>query len=218
MPQGAPSERDQGGFNWLTQYYAARGYVVLQPNFRGAGTYGDAWYLTNSLKSWDTAVSDVVASGKWLVSSGMADPTKLAIVGWSYGGYAALQSVSVDPTVFKAIVAIAPVSDLSAVVGEHGSWSKYLVPPTFMPGGADMEKESPISHVDKFKQPVMLFHGTFDRNVAVDESTKLAAALKAAGAPCTSSPTRTTITLSRILRCAPTCCARVMPFSARPSG
>ncbi len=184
MPQGAPSERDPGGFNWLAQYYAARGYVVLQPNFRGAGAYGDAWYLTNTLKSWDTAVSDVVASGKWLVSSGMADPTKLAIVGWSYGGYAALQSVSVDPTVFKAIVAIAPVSDLSALVGEHGSWSKFLVAPTFTPGGADMDKESPLSHVDKFKQPVMLFHGTFDRHVAVDESTRLAAALKGAGAPC----------------------------------
>jgi dienelactone hydrolase len=183
MPQGAPSERDQGGFDWVAQYYAARGYVVLQPNFRGGSAYGDAWYLTNAFKAWDTAVSDAVASGKWLVSSGIVDPAKLGIVGWSFGGYAALQSVTVDPTVFKAIVAIAPVSDLSAVVGEHGSWSRFLVPPTFMPG-ADMDKESPISHADKFKQPVMLFHGTFDRNVAADESTKLAAALKAAGAQC----------------------------------
>jgi dipeptidyl aminopeptidase/acylaminoacyl peptidase len=184
MPHGGPSSRDQWGFDWLAQFYAARGYVVLQPEFRGSSGFGDAWFLQNGFKSWDVAIGDVVAAGRWLVSSGTADPAKLGIVGWSYGGYAALQSTFVDPTLFKAIVAIAPVTDLSALVSEHGAWSNYFELSDFVGGGQKMRDGSPINHVDKFKQPVILFHGTFDRNVSVEESKKMAAALKAAGAQC----------------------------------
>jgi len=182
MPHGGPSARDHWGFDWLAQFYAVRGYAVLQPNFRGSSGYGDAWYLHNGFKSWDTAIGDVVDAGRYLVSSGIADPAKLGIVGWSYGGYAALQSVAVDPTVFKAIVAIAPVTDLSALVSEHGFWSDYFQVSDFVGGGPHMHDGSPINHVDKFKQPVLLFHGTLDRNVSYEESRRMADALKAAGA------------------------------------
>jgi dienelactone hydrolase len=184
MPHGGPSSRDQWGFDWLAQFYAARGYVVLQPEFRGSSGFGDGWFLQNGFKSWDVAVGDIVAAGHWLVSSGTADPAKLGIVGWSYGGYAALQSAVVDPTLFKAIVAIAPVTDLSALVSEHGLWSNYFELSDFVGGGPKMKDGSPINHPDKFKQPVILFHGTFDRNVSVEESKHMAAVLKAAGAQC----------------------------------
>ncbi len=184
MPHGGPSSRDQWGFDWLAQFYAARGYVVLQPEFRGSAGYGDTFFLNNGFKSWGTAISDVVAAGRWLVSSGTADPSKLGIVGWSYGGYAALQSVAVDPTVFKAIVAIAPVTDLSALVAERGFWSDYYQVQDFVGNGANMRDGSPINHTDKFTQPVMLFHGTADRNVSVEESRHMADALKAAGRNC----------------------------------
>jgi dipeptidyl aminopeptidase/acylaminoacyl peptidase len=184
MPHGGPSSRDQWGFDWLAQFFAARGYVVLQPEFRGSAGFGDAWFLQNGFKSWDVAVGDIVAAGRWLVSSGTADPAKLGIVGWSYGGYAALQSTFVDPSLFKAIVAIAPVTDLAALVSERGAWSNYFEVSDFVGGGQKMRDGSPINHVDKFKQPVILFHGTFDRNVSVEESRKMAAALKAAGAQC----------------------------------
>jgi dienelactone hydrolase len=184
MPHGGPSSRDTWGFDWLAQFYAARGYVVLQPEFRGSFGYGDSWYLSNGFKSWEIAVGDVVAAGRWLASSGTADPAKLGIVGWSYGGYAALQSVAVDPTMFKAIVAIAPVTDLSALVSERGFWSDYFQVADFVGGGQHMRDGSPINQVNKFKQPVLLFHGTQDRNVSVEESQRMAAALKAAGARC----------------------------------
>jgi len=184
MPHGGPSARDEGGFDWLAQFYAARGYVVLQPNFRGSAGYGDAWYLQNGFKSWETAIGDVVAAGHWLVNQGIADPSKLGILGWSYGGYAALQSVNVDPELFKAVVAIAPVTDLAALKSERGFWSDYFLVSDFVGSGQTMRDGSPIAHADKFKQPVLLFHGTADRNVSVEESRSMAAALKAAGAKC----------------------------------
>ena len=182
MPHGGPSSRDEWGFNWLAQFYAARGYVVLQPNYRGSAGFGDAWFEQNGFKSWEIAVGDVVAAGHWLVSAGIADPSKLGIVGWSYGGYAALQSVAVDPRVFKAIVAIAPVSDLDALKEERRHWSDFAVTSDFIGAGAHMRAGSPITHVAQFQQPVLMFHGTNDRNVGFEESRRMQAALKAAGA------------------------------------
>ena len=123
LPHGNPNRRNEWGFDWLAQFYAARGYVVLQPNFRGSRGYGDDWFEQNGFKSWNIAVGDIVAAGRWLVSEGIADPSKLGIVGWSYGGYAALQSVAIDPALFKAIVAIAPISDLTSFKDERRHWS-----------------------------------------------------------------------------------------------
>jgi dipeptidyl aminopeptidase/acylaminoacyl peptidase len=184
MAPGDATARDASGFDWLAQFYAARGYVVLQPSFRGSASFGDAWYLQNGLKSWETAVGDTVAAGHWLVSQGIADPAKLGIVGWSYGGYAALESVNVDAGVFKAIIAIAPVTDLAALKNEHGLWSNYFLVSDFAASADNLRDDSPITHADKFKQPVLLFHGTLDRNVSIAESKSMAAALKAAGAKC----------------------------------
>ncbi|RYY36795.1 MAG: S9 family peptidase, partial [Sphingomonadales bacterium] len=102
MPHGGPGARDEWGFDWLAQFYAARGFAVLQPNFRGSSGYGDAWFQKNGFQSWRTAVGDVNDGGRWLEKQGIAAPGKLAIVGWSYGGYAALQSAVLDPALFKA--------------------------------------------------------------------------------------------------------------------
>jgi Prolyl oligopeptidase family len=113
LPHGGPSARDQWGFDWFAQFFAARGYAVLQPNYRGSSGYGDEWFEHNGFRSWDVAIGDVVAAGHWLVDQKIADPGRLGVVGWSYGGYAALQSPVVDPTLFKAIIAIAPVTDLA---------------------------------------------------------------------------------------------------------
>ncbi len=182
MPHGGPASRDEWGFDWLAQFYAARGFVVLQPEFRGSAGYGDDWFVNNGFKSWDIAIGDVVAAGHWLVKQGIADPAKIAIVGWSYGGYAALQSTVIDPTLFKAIVAIAPVTDLAALKEEHRWLTDYALLNSYVGDGPQVHDGSPIAHADKFKQPVLIFHGTSDLNVSVEESRRMDAALKAAGA------------------------------------
>ena len=179
LPHGGPSARDDWGFDWLSQFYASRGFVVLQPNFRGSAGYGDAWLQQNGFKSWRQAIGDVNDAGRWLLAQG-ADPGKLCIVGWSYGGYAALQSAVLEPGLFKAVVAIAPVTDLNSLKEEHRRWSDFHVVSEMVGDGPQLKEASPALHADKIKVPVLLFHGALDRNVRITESNLMAARLESA--------------------------------------
>jgi dipeptidyl aminopeptidase/acylaminoacyl peptidase len=181
MPHGGPSARDEWGFDWLAQYFAARGYAVLQPEFRGSTGYGDAYFVHNGFQSWRTAMGDVADAGRWLIGQGIADPGKLAIFGWSYGGYAALQVNVIDPNLFKAVVAVAPVTDLSLLAEERRNWTDYLVTRDFIGNGAHVREGSPAQNADKILAPVLLFHGDLDLNVGVRESKLMDEKLKGAG-------------------------------------
>jgi dipeptidyl aminopeptidase/acylaminoacyl peptidase len=183
MPHGGPNARDYWRFDYLAQFYASRGYVVLQPNFRGSTGYGDDFFKQNGFRSWPTAIGDVLDAGKWLVAQGIANPDKLAIVGWSYGGYAALQSAVVDPSVFKAVVAIAPVTDLPELKEQHRQWSDFLVVSREIGEGPHVREGSPALNAAKIKVPVLLFHGEMDRNVPIRQSKEMADRLGAAGVP-----------------------------------
>lgn len=184
MPHGGPSARDVGGFDWLAQFFAHQGYVVLQPNFRGSAGYGEAWFEQNGFQSWKIAIGDVLDAGRWLTTEGGADPAKLAIVGWSYGGYAALQSAIVDPKVFKAVIAIAPVTDLDALKDERRNWADHEIMERTIGDGPNVREGSPRRNVSRLEAPALLFHGTFDRNVVYQQSKDMAAACSAAHARC----------------------------------
>ena len=181
MPHGGPGARDEWGFDWLAQYYAHQGYAVLQPNFRGSTGYGDAWFQKNGFQSWRTAVGDVNDAGRYLLSSGIAAPGKLGVVGWSYGGYAALQSSVLDPDLFKAIVAIAPVTDLNMVREEARFYSNFPQVSAMIGNGAHVREGSPLQNVASIKAPVLLIHGDKDDNVGVAESRAMAGKLRGAG-------------------------------------
>ncbi|HEV7234069.1 MAG TPA: S9 family peptidase, partial [Sphingorhabdus sp.] len=181
MPHGGPSARDEWGFDWLAQYFAHQGFAVLQPNYRGSSGYGDGWYQRNGFQSWKSAISDVNDSGRWLVSEGIASPDKLAIVGWSYGGYAALQSAVLDPALFKAIVAIAPVTDLNRLKEEYRGYMSFRVARDFIGSGPHIVEGSPARNAAKITAPVLLFHGALDRNVGVFQSQLMADQLRDAG-------------------------------------
>jgi len=184
MPHGGPSARDVWGFHWLAQFFANRGFAVLQPNFRGSTGYGDRWFAENGFRSWKVAIGDVLDGGRWLVNEG-AEPGKLGIVGWSYGGYAALQSAVEDPTLFKAVVAIAPVTDLNLLKEEHRRWDDFEYVSEFVGEGPHVREGSPAQNASRFRAPVLLFHGTMDRNVNLEQSQRMESALKSAGATVT---------------------------------
>jgi dienelactone hydrolase len=181
LPHGGPSARDEWGFDWLPQYFASRGFAVLQPNYRGSAGYGDAWYQRNGFQSWRVAIGDVADAGRWLVSEGIADPARLAILGWSYGGYAALQANVLDPDLFKAAVAIAPVTDLATLRQDSKYWASSRIVRDFVGSGPHVREGSPAQNAARIKAPVLLFHGDMDRNVGIRQSRLMKDRLADAG-------------------------------------
>ena len=181
MPHGGPGARDEWGFDWLSQYYAARGYAVLQPNFRGSTGYGDDWFVENGFRSWPVAIGDITDAGRWLISQGLADPRKLAIVGWSYGGYAALQSAVTEPNLFKAVVAIAPVTDLPSLKEQSRWYTNYELVSDYIGSGPTTIEGSPARNAARIKAPVLLAHGSFDQNVDIEQSKMMDGKLREAG-------------------------------------
>ncbi len=181
MPHGGPSARDEWGFDWLAQYYANRGFAVLQPNYRGSSGYGDSWYQQNGFKSWRTAIGDVNDAGHWLAKTGVADPKKLFIVGWSYGGYAALQSAVMEPGLFRAVVAVAPVTDLELTKAAYRNFTNRRITEDFIGSGPHIKEGSPAQNAAKISVPVLMFHGVLDRNVRIAQSRLMAKQLRSAG-------------------------------------
>jgi len=183
LPHGGPAARDEWGFDWLPQYFAARGYAVLQPQFRGSTGYGEEWFQKNGFQSWRLAIGDVLDAGRWLISQGIADPRKLAVVGWSYGGYAALQSVVVDPQLFKAAVAVAPVTDLPKLKLDSQGWSNSRLVKDLVGSGPHVQEGSPAQNAHRIKVPILLFHGKNDVNVSIEQTELMDEKLRDAGTP-----------------------------------
>lgn len=177
LPHGGPFERDEWRFDWLSQFYANQGYAVLQPNFRGSAGYGEDWFQSNGYQSWKISIGDVLDGGRWLVKEGIADPKKLAVVGWSYGGYAALQSAVTDPGLFKAVIAIAPVTDLDLARKEWDEWTNRKIVRDVIGSGPHIAEASPARHADRITVPVLMFHGGMDRNVGIRQSEVMRDAL-----------------------------------------
>ena len=181
LPHGGPAARDEWGFDWLAQYLAHQGYAVLQPNYRGSAGYGSQWLQQNGFRSWRTSIGDITAGARWLAAQGTADANRMAILGWSYGGYAALQAGATEPGLFKAIVAIAPVTDLQQVKEDSRHYTNSSNVADYIGSGPHIEEGSPLRRVSAIAAPVLLFHGDRDINVSVIHSRRMDSALRDAG-------------------------------------
>ena len=159
-PTGAWSDRFQ---SW-GQLLVARGFVVLYPNIRGSTGYGHDFMVVNR-KDWGGGdFKDVMAGADWLVKQGIADPNRLGIGGWSYGGYIAAWAVT-QTTRFKASVSGAPMTDLvmeygteDAEINAGDTWAlgtPYENLPLFI-------ERSPVTHIKKVKTPTLLLCGEND--------------------------------------------------------
>jgi acetyl esterase/lipase len=181
LPHGGPSSRDEWGFDYIAQFLAARGYAVIQPNYRGSAGFGDAWLAKNGFQGWRTSIGDVSAAARWLAAEGIADPKRIAIVGASYGGYAALQSVATEPTLYRAAVAIAPVTDLVLLKTDAKDYTNSKLVDREVGSGPHLTQGSPLRLVSAISVPVLLVHGDKDRTVRISQSRRMDAALRGAG-------------------------------------
>jgi len=182
LPHGGPSARDAVGFDYLAQMIASRGYGVFQPNYRGSRGYGGAFEQAG-FQQWGLKMQDDVIDGtRWLIDRKLADPARICIVGWSYGGYAALMGAIKTPELFHCAASVAGVTDLRRRL-DRASQSRFadINLPRFDSDPAIIEANSPVLQADRIRVPVLLVHGRRDFTVSVSDSEAMEDALRRAG-------------------------------------
>ncbi|HYP49393.1 MAG TPA: S9 family peptidase, partial [Pyrinomonadaceae bacterium] len=191
VPHGGPWARDYWGYNSQAQFLANRGYAVLQPNFRASTGYGKK-FLNAGNNEWGQKMQDDLTYGvRYLVEQGIADPKRVGIMGGSYGGYAALAGVTFTPELYAAAVAIVAPSNLRTLLEtippywEAGRtiFYKRMGDPNTPEGKAQIERQSPLSHVAKIKTPLLVVQGANDPRVNKRESDQIVIALRERGFP-----------------------------------
>jgi dipeptidyl aminopeptidase/acylaminoacyl peptidase len=182
MPHGGPESRDVWDFNWMSQFLAAKGYAVLQSNFRGSGGYGDEWVGEGGFRQWRLAINDINDGANWLIDEGIADPERICVIGWSYGGYAALLSTLEAPDLYQCTVSIAGVTDPWTLIMDGRNYVGGKTSAMKLIGSEEetIQQGSPLKRAKEFQGPIMLFHGDRDINVAVRHSKKMHKALRKA--------------------------------------
>lgn len=184
LPHGGPIARDTWSYFFLREFLVSRGYAVLQMNFRGSGGYGDDWFFAAHQDWGGLSYDDVVDGARWAIQHNIADPKRMAIVGWSFGGYIALLGAQRNADLFRCAVDIAGVSDLNLLEDEGYHFINSSVIKTQI--GTDKEKlklNSPRLHADEFKVPLLMVHGDMDAQVPFEQSEDMDHALTRAGKP-----------------------------------
>jgi dipeptidyl aminopeptidase/acylaminoacyl peptidase len=186
-PHGGPWYRDQWGFNPEVQFLANRGYAVFQMNFRGSTGYGRKFW-ESSFKQWGKTMQDDITDGvNWLLSEGIADSTRIAIYGGSYGGYATLAGIAFTPDLYAAAVDYVGVSNLFTFMKTIPPYWKPMMDMMYEMVGDPvkdsllMREASPVFHVDKIKTPLFVAQGANDPRVNKAESDQMVDALKKRG-------------------------------------
>lgn len=181
---GGPWARDFWNLELPVQLLANRGYAVLQVNFRGSTGYGKAYQNAGNLEWGGKVIQDLVDGKNWVVAQGLADPSRVAIMGGSFGGYAALAALAFHPEEFRCGIAMNAMSDLNLFLAS--------MPPSWTVGRARFETHmgkdpellrriSPLYSADQIVRPLLLMHNANDVRVTKEHANRLAAALRERG-------------------------------------
>jgi len=192
LPHGGPWARDHWGYDPFAQFLANRGYVVLQPNFRGSTGYGKK-FLNAGNGEWGTGAMqhDLTDGARWLIEQGIADPHRVAIMGGSYGGYATLAGLAFTPDLYAAGVDIVGPSNILTLLDSIPAYWKPIRQVFYRRVGnpedpKDRERliaQSPLFSAKKIKAPLLVIQGANDPRVKKRESDQIVVALRDLGRP-----------------------------------
>jgi dipeptidyl aminopeptidase/acylaminoacyl peptidase len=190
MPHGGPESYDEITFNWMAQYFASRGFLVVQPQFRGSDGFGGDFILKGRGEWGRKMQHDLTDAVQTLIKLDYVDANKICIVGASYGGYAALAGATFTPKLYQCAVSINGVADVKQMLEdeEHdygedhwllSYWQKNIINGELAKD--HLEKISPITHVKDVQIPILLIHGEYDLVVPFSQSKNMYEKLKEAG-------------------------------------
>lgn len=193
---GGPFSLVRPGFSNDAQLLANRGYIVLQPNFRGSTGLGRDYMLAAGGDFGNGRVQqDIVDGTRWLLANGVGDPSRAGIVGASFGGYSALLGATFQPDLFQVAVAGVPPADFGWVVREYQGSGHEMYPgipmaTTMRLLGVDPENaallrrlssQSPVANAGALRRPVLVFAGGEDERVPIRSVTHYVAKLRTLG-------------------------------------
>jgi dipeptidyl aminopeptidase/acylaminoacyl peptidase len=191
LPHGGPWGRDEWGYNPLAQFFANRGYAVLQPNFRASTGYGRKFLDAGNLE-WGRKMQDDLTWGvKYMVAEGVADPKRVGIMGGSYGGYATLAGAAFTPDLYAAAVDVVGPSNLITLLESIPPyWESIRKLFAVRMGDANtaegkrlLMEESPLNSASQIKTPLLVAQGANDPRVNRREAEQIVIALRDRGFP-----------------------------------
>jgi dipeptidyl aminopeptidase/acylaminoacyl peptidase len=188
LVHGGPWLQDHWGYDSTVQFLANRGYVVLQVNYRGSTGYGRDFLLAGTREFGRRMHDDLIDGVRWAIDRGVADPKRIAIMGASYGGYAALSGAAFTPDVFVAAVDRVGIADMVSLIedwpkswraGDMGFWSQFFGDPRKPEERSLLAERSPLNHADAIRVPLLVVQGANDVRVRRDHSDRIVASLRA---------------------------------------
>lgn len=183
VPHGDSPSYTYARFDFLAQFLAARGYAVLQSDYRGSAGHGKSWTGTGVFRGWRQAADDVADGARYLVEAGLAEPGRLCVVGWGYGGYAALLSAIEHDSLYQCVVSIAGVTDPTLLARKNFYFVGGRRNQAFIGSGSEVRDEgSPLRRADEIVLPTLLFHPHEDVPVPLEHSLELRNAMRDEGA------------------------------------
>lgn len=186
LPHGGPEARSDRSFSFLVQFLASRGYAVLQPNFRGSAGYGAA-YAKAGRNEWGGLMQDdVTDAARWIIEEGIADPERMCIAGWSYGGYAAAMAAVKTPDLFQCAASINGVLNLPRLIADDRdyvggrAWTRHMGL-----SGERASRVSPYHQADKIRIPMLIIQAEDDTRVHADQGKGMVSELRKQDKPVT---------------------------------
>ncbi len=177
---GGPAAQTRANFRPDIQMLLSQGFAVLMPNARGSTGYGRAYMEADEVEKRPDFLEDLAAGRAWLAAQPNIDASRIGIMGQSYGGWAVLAAVTLQPDLWKAAVDYYGIADFTTLLERTGPWRRdHRAREYGFPGTDDelFQKISPIHHIDRVVAPMLLLHGDRDPRVPMHESDQFSEAL-----------------------------------------